>query len=166
MFQEIPSPWARELMEGILRLPFSFILFFVGPLLLFSYKLYLTPKEIHPRKDRTLRKTRTFRLSEIDISVSKATLKGALNRLQCEEEHTGENVRFISLAKSHGRWQVGTVTFYEEPADFRSCIVSRPRYITLYDDSGSLLDPVKVDCDFTGITPLCGPSDPVEGGIE
>jgi hypothetical protein len=102
---------------------------------------------------------RTFRLSLIPVSIEQEPLRRYLNRLECRPRSPNlqpleENILNFSLA-SYLSWQVATVSFRQEPAEFNKCIRGNSINIGLPRELGGTQ--ITVDCDFYGMTPLYHP---------
>ncbi|KAF8245723.1 hypothetical protein K440DRAFT_586597, partial [Wilcoxina mikolae CBS 423.85] len=102
-------------------------------------------------------KPRTFRLSLVPIDVRKEQLRESLEALLAISTQNGaRNVKVLSLVPKSCKWQVGTVTFVNEPPDFAGCLPNR-RLELLITIAGNEVE-LAVDCDFLGLTPLyCSP---------
>jgi hypothetical protein len=104
---------------------------------------------------------RTFRLSEIPLDIKERALCKSLNRLRVGNTSIKRNSEVFSLA-TYRSWQVATVSFQQEPDDFKRCTPDHKIYIRLSKrrtEGRAVPVNIAVDCDFYGMTPLYQPKD-------
>jgi hypothetical protein len=83
----------------------------------------LDPRVIDPSTPLPSR-CRTFRLSEIPLDMNEGALCQCLDSLQVGSVGRGSmkgNSKVFSLATYRSSWQVATVSFHQEPDDFKRC---------------------------------------------
>jgi len=106
-------------------------------------------------------KPRTFRLSLVPIDVQKDQLRESLEALPTSTQNSGRNVKVLSLVPKSRIWQVGTVTFVNEPLSFTGCLPNQRLELPI-TIAGNEVE-LAIDCHFIGLTPLyCGPNASVE----
>jgi hypothetical protein len=104
---------------------------------------------------------RTFRLSSVPINIEKEQLKKSLEALSTSTKNGARNVKALSLVPKGRKWQVGTVTFVNEPSDFAECLPNQ-RVDLPITIAGNEVE-LAIDCNFLGLTPLyCVPAATVE----
>jgi hypothetical protein len=118
--------------------------------------LLADPRAIDPSTPLPSR-CRTFRLSEIPLDMDKDMLCQCLDSLKVGRGPIGGNSEVFSLATTYRSWQVSTVSFHEEPDDFKTCKPDQNinlRFPKRQSEGRVVPVKVTVDCDFYGMTPF------------
>jgi hypothetical protein len=123
-----------------------------------EYQQAVDPSFVRPLPPRC----HTFRLSEIEIKMTKYDLSSFLDCLRVGNTEIPGNSRILSLASDDDRrFRVATVAFHQEPNEFKECKPGKPCYLQDPDRDikrtfrlSSIMSTIIVDCDFDGMTPL------------
>jgi hypothetical protein len=100
---------------------------------------------------------RTFRLSEIPLDMDERALRQFLDSLKVGRDSIIQGNSEVFSLVTYRSWQVASVSFHQEPDDFKRCKPDQNIYLPFPNrriEGRAVPVDVTVDCDFYGMTPF------------